>query len=178
MCALSARRGTRVKHPLSGFEIEQIRGTLRAERNDTTLRRANVPDRWGLGVRVDRVPGASFTASYSNTTWTNMQGLGATTLRISDAPEVAVGGEAIGPRIGNSTILLRVGGRQRTLPFGVGGADVKETAFAGGIGAPLGGGRAMFDLTAQHASRTPQGGTASGTKERAWTLSVGLTVRP
>ncbi|AHG90634.1 hypothetical protein J421_3097 [Gemmatirosa kalamazoonensis] len=153
-------------------------GTLRAERNDTTLRRAQVPDRVGVGVRVDRLPGASFTASWSQTSWTKMNGLGASALRITDAPEYAAGVEAVGPRLGPSALLFRLGGRRRTLPFGLGDSDVRETAFSGGLGAPFTGGRAILDLGLQHASRSLVGGTASSATERAWTLSVGLTVRP
>jgi len=153
-------------------------GALRAERNDTTLRKATVPDRVGVGVRLDRIPGASFTASWANTKWTNMNGLGVSDLRISDGPEYAAGVEAVGPRLGPSALLFRFGGRHRTLPFGVGGADVHETAFAGGVSAPFTGGHAVLDLGLQHASRTADGGTAASAKERAWTLSVGLTVRP
>jgi hypothetical protein len=153
-------------------------GTLRAERNDTTLRRATAPDRIGFGVRVDRFPGASFTANYATTKWTNMQGLGASSLLVTDAPEYGVGVEAIGPRLGPSTLLVRLGGRHRTLPFGIKGAEVRETAFAGGVSAPFTGGRAVLDVTGQRASRSTYGGTISGASEHAWTLSVGLTVRP
>lgn len=153
-------------------------GTLRAERADTTLRSAKSPDRYGIGVRLDRVPGASFTAGYANTKWTNLAGLGGSSLLISDAPEYSLGVEAVGPRLGSNLSLVRLGGRQRTLPFGVGGAAVKETAFAGGFSLPLSGGRAMFDFTTQHATRTPDGGTARSARERAWTTSFGLTVRP
>jgi hypothetical protein len=153
-------------------------GTLRAERNDTTLRRADVPDRVGVGVRIDRLPGASITAAWSQTSWTKMSGLSESSLRITDAPEYSAGIEVLGPRLGSTALLLRGGGRRRTLPFGVGGADVRETSFAGGLSAPFTGGHAVLDLGLQHASRSADGGTAANAKERAWTLSVGLTVRP
>lgn len=153
-------------------------GTLRAERNDTTLRRATVPDRMGVGVRVDRFPGTSITASYANTRWTNMRGLASSSVLVVDAPEYSAGVEAVGPRLGPSQLLVRFGGRRRTLPFGVAGSEVRETSYAGGLSAPFTGGRAILDLGLQHASRTPSGGTLSGASERAWTLSVGLTVRP
>jgi hypothetical protein len=129
-------------------------------------------------VRFDRLPGASITGSYAMTKWTNMQGLGATTLAISDAPEYALGIEAAGPRLGTNVSQIRLGGRRRTLPFGIGGAEVRETAFAGGLGTPFSSGRASFDLGLQRANRSTVGGTLTGASERAWTLSVGLTVRP
>lgn len=153
-------------------------GTIRAERNDTTLRQATAPDRIGVGLRVDRLTGTSFTAGYSNTKWTNMRGLGVSALRVSDAPEFSFGLESLGPRLGPTQLLARLGGRHRTLPFGIGNQDVKETAIAAGLSAPINGGRAVFDFTTQRASRTLTGGAIHGAKENAWTLSFGLTVRP
>src|SRR5438045_6192406 len=76
MCALSARRGTRVKHPLSGFEIEPIRGTLRAEvlHRDFALDKTRKPiDRqWtfeqqrfcSTAARLDAVPGKVLLISF------------------------------------------------------------------------------------------------------------------
>jgi hypothetical protein len=168
----------RVVRGLSVAASYRVGGTLRAERNDTTLRSAKVPDRIGVGLRVDRFTGTSFSASYATTKWTNMNGLGASTLAISDAPEYALGVETLGPRFGPSQLMLRLGGRRRTLPFGVGGAEVRETALAGGVSAPFTGGRAILDLGLQRAARTPNGGTLAGARERAWTATFGLTVRP
>ncbi len=175
--AVSAGAEWRIVRGLSVAGSYRHGGTLRAERNDTTLRRASAPDRIGIGLRVDRFSGASFTASYANTRWSNLRGLSASSIPITDAPEYAAGAELLGPRIGISQLLVRLGGRRRTLPFGIGSADVRETAFAGGVSAPFTGGRAVLDLTTQYASRTPTGSTISA-RERAVTFSVGLTVRP
>lgn len=176
--AFSAGAEWRVVRGLSFAGSYRKGGTMRAERNDTTLRSANAADRWGVGVRFDRLPGTAITGSYAMTKWTNMRGLVSGDFAISDAPEVALGVETAGPRLGTNVSTLRLGGRQRTLPFGIGGSEIRETAFAGGFGAPFSGGRAMLDLGVQRASRTPKGGTLTGTDEKAWTLSVGLTVRP
>jgi len=176
--AFSAGAEWRVVPGLSFAGSYRVGGTLRAERNDTTLRSAKAADRWGIGVRFDRVPGASITGSYAMTKWTNMQGLGASVLAISDSPEYALGIEAAGPRLGTNVSQFRLGGRRRTLPFGIAGAEVRETAIAGGIGTPFSAGRASFDLGLQRANRSTVGGTLTGASERAWTISVGLTVRP
>jgi hypothetical protein len=156
-------------------------GTMRTERDDSTITSADAPDRFGVSVRVDRIAGAAIGASWARTTWSNMRSLGSPSLRVNDGDEFAVGAELVGPRYGDNVVLLRLGGRQRDLPFGIGSADVRETAFSGGIGAPLAGGRALVDFALQHASRSARGGTA-GTgatpTERAWTLSFGFTVRP
>ena len=175
-----------------GFELTPVRGLsiagsarrgldMHVERGDSTVRTGSAPDRLGVGLRFDRITGASFSAGYARTTWTRMRELGSSALDVRDAPEFMAGVEAVGPRLGDVPLLLRLGGRERTLPFGLGGAEVKERAFAGGIGLPFGGGRALGDLALQHASRTLNGAVASSVgdaSERAWTISVGFTVRP
>ena len=160
---------------------------LRVQRNDTTLRTASAPNRIGVGVRLDAVTGASFAAGYARTEWSRMRELGSTSLEVRDAPEFSVGVEAVGPRLGSTPTLFRLGGRDRTLPFGLGAADVKERSYAGGVGLPFGGGRAFADLAVQYAGRRLEGATgltggsgglADGARERAWTISVGFSVRP
>ncbi len=155
-------------------------GSLRTDNGDSTLTRGNAPDRAGIALRVDRVPGAAIAVSYARTSWTRMRGLGGSTLEVNDASELAAGVEAAGPRIGETPVLLRLGARRRGLPFGVGGATIRETSFGGGAGVPLGGGRALADVGVQRALRSPIDGSAqvSGARERAWLLSVGFTVRP
>lgn len=177
--------------PLRGLSIAgsaRRGGTLRTLRADTTLTRGDAPDRYGLGLRVDRVTGATFAAGWSRTTWTNMRTLadprpGRAAFDVRDADELMAGIEAVGPRIGESVILLRLGGRQRDLPFGVRGAAIQERAYSGGLGVPFVGGRALADLAVQHATRTTDGAAGVSAavrdaRERAWTLSVGFTVRP
>ena len=155
-------------------------GSMRTEQGDSTLTRAHAPDRAGIALRVDRVPGAALAVSYARTSWTRMRGLGSSALEVTDATDVSAGIEAVGPRLGDTPLLLRLGARRRGLPFGVGGATIRETSFGGGAGLPLGGGRALADVALQRALRSPDGGTAavSGIRERAWQLSVGFTVRP
>jgi hypothetical protein len=173
----------------AGFELTPLRGLslagsarrgldLRVQRNDSTLRAGSAPDRLGVGVRFDRITGATFAASYARTTWTRVRELGSTALDVRDAPEYMLGVEALGPRLGDVPTFFRLGGRQRTLPFGLGGADVRERAYSAGAGLPLAGGRALFDLAVQRASRSLEGSTPVDARERAWTVSVGLTVRP
>jgi hypothetical protein len=91
----------------------------------------------------------------------------------------------LGPRFLGSNLQVRAGGRWRTLPFGVPdrfvgttlvpGADVSEKSYSLGVGSLLARGRAAVDVTGIHASRTS---TATSATETAWTLSIGITVRP
>jgi hypothetical protein len=129
--------------PVRGVQIAgsyRAGGTLKTTRNDSTLSRANAPDRAGVALRVDRVTGAVFAVAFSHTSWSRMRALGTRALDVRDATELNGGVEALGPRLGELPVLLRLGGRQRTLPFGVGGARIRETSYGGGLGLPLGGG--------------------------------------
>jgi hypothetical protein len=60
------------------------------------------------------------------------------------------------------------------LPFAAAGSPVDERLLSGGLSAPLAGGRATVDITGVRATRQASGSVS----ERAWQLSVGLTVRP
>ncbi|MGZ8376282.1 MAG: hypothetical protein ACXWZS_01300 [Gemmatirosa sp.] len=178
-----------------GVEITPLRGLsiaasarrgldLRVQRNDSTLRESSAPDRVGVGVRFDRITGASFAVGYAHNTWTRMRELGSSALEVHDGAEFMAGVEAVGPRLGDVPVLIRLGGRDRVLPFGLAGAEVKERSYSGGIGLPFAGGRALADLAVQRASRSLSGSVpagsplAGGASERAWTISVGFTVRP
>ncbi|HEY0776444.1 MAG TPA: hypothetical protein VGD56_00630 [Gemmatirosa sp.] len=154
--------------------------SMRAEFNDTIVGRGTVPDRYGVGLRFDRITGATIAASYARTGWSSMRGLGSADLDARDTHELMGGIEAVGPSVGAAPVILRLGARNRTLPFAIDGAQIRETAFSGGLGLPLGGGRALGDLTLQHASRTPIQSTSAlnNVSERAWTLSIGFTLRP
>lgn len=169
--------------PVRGFSIAgsaRRGGGLRTERGDTVITRADAPDRYGVGLRIDRISGATFAASYARTRWSNMGTLGTADLDARDTHELMGGVEAVGPSVGSAPLILRVGARRRTLPFGLDGAQIRENDYSGGLGLPFSGGRALADLALQHASRTPEGGTAAiqAARERSWTLSLGFTLRP
>jgi hypothetical protein len=104
---------------------------------------------------------------------------------VRDALEYGVGADVVGPRLGTNPLALRAGVRVRDLPFSVrrpGAADgfdtfeVREVAFSGGLGFLLAANRAMLDLGVQRASRSASG--AGDLDESAWTVSVGLRIRP
>lgn len=170
--------------PVRGFSLAgSVRrgGSVKAERNDSVLTRADAPDRYGVGLRVDRITGATLAVSYARTTWSRMKSLGTAALDPRDADEFGGGVEAVGPSLGAAPLIVRAGARRRTLPFAIGGSRVRETNVSGGLGLPLAGGRALADLALQRSSRTPEGGTSAaiqGSRERAYTLSLGFTIRP
>jgi hypothetical protein len=145
-----------------------------------------VPHRLGAGLRFDGIKGATIAARVNWEGWSSLEGLTPHEgLPVSDTFEYGVGADVAGPRIGSNSVMLRLGVRLRDLPFGVRAdsgrslpevRDVRELGFAGGVGIPLASNRAMVDLAVQRAARSPSG--RSDLEERAWTLSLGLRVRP
>jgi hypothetical protein len=156
----------------------RMEGALRGRRAGTTVTSARVPSRAGLSLSYTGITGAVISASGDWQNWTALDALGSDDVRTRDTQELSVGAEIDGPRVRGNTILLRAGGRWRDLPFAAGGSWVTETAFGAGVGVPLanvaGLPRATFDLATQRASRSGP----TGVRETAWTLSIGLTVRP
>lgn len=155
-------------------------GDLRARSGDTVVASASIPDKYGVGISYDGISGATFAAQVSRDLWSGMNGLGSDEAKAVDAWDGGAGIEATGPRILERVVLIRLGGRYRTLPFLAAGGEVREASVAGGLGAQFSRNRAAFDITLQHAWRSADAaaGAASEVRERAFTLSFGLRVRP
>jgi hypothetical protein len=154
-------------------------GKLDARSGDTVLTSAHIPDRYGAGISYAGISGATISAQVARDTWSSLNGLGSADARAVDAWDTGLGIEASGPRILERVVLLRLGGRYRTLPFLAAGAEVRELSFAGGFGAQFSRNRAAFDVTLQRASRSTDASAKAGSvSERAYTLSFGLRVRP
>lgn len=157
LVAASARLGREMKLELLGDEIS----------------RAMVPTRFGLGLTYFGIGGLTLYGRADQTKWTDLEGLGSDSLTISDATELSVGLEALGPKLFGANTALRAGLRSRTLPFGVDGNSVDESGYAFGVGLPLSRGRAQIDIGAQRMTRS-----IPGAEERAWHLSFGFGIRP
>lgn len=152
-----------------GFSLESRVGSFVASR-------ADVPDRWGVGIRYDGLGGARFAARYENVLWSQMASLGSGNTRTFDATEYGAGVEINGPQIQRLATELRAGWRQRTLPFGVDGVQPEERGIGGGLAVPLGRGRFIIDLGVERLTRTVPGVT--GVRESAWSTAVGVRIRP
>ena len=151
-------------------------GTLNANRNDTTLASGRVPDRFGFSLAYIGAAGTQIAARTSFDKWSSLNALGQGTSHAVDAWDTSVGADVAGPRLGSWPLMLRIGGRWRTLPYTAGPSNdkVKEQTFSGGLGTTLGGGRVLTDVTLLHARRD----AGIGISERAWTLSIGFGIRP
>lgn len=152
-------------------------GTIRAFSGDTTLTEADIPARFGFGASYSGVAGTVFGISAERTRWTSLESLAESNITAHDAWDIGVGAEAKGPQLLGATIPVRAGYRWRTLPFGIGANEISEKIIAGGTGVQFARNRATADLTLERASRSGSAGNVSAS-EKAWTLSVGFTVRP
>jgi hypothetical protein len=150
-------------------------GSLSLKRGDTTITKASVPDRMAISAAYIGIRGTAISVRTAKDTWSRMQGLGTSSLRATDSWDTSVGADVLGPRFANSAVQLRAGARWRTLPFALSNATVSEKTLSFGAGTFLGrGGRAAIDVATFRSSRT----ATAALSETAWTLSVGLTVRP
>ena len=76
--------------------------------------------------------------------------------------------------MGDRIVFLRGGFRTRTLPFKAAGATVTEKSTTGGLGTALARNRVLADFALIYATRS----AALSASEHAWTVSIGLTIRP
>ena len=152
-------------------------GSLSVKRADTTLGKANVPDRMSFSLAYVGIRGTTIAARTSKDTWTRMRGLGSPTLPISEEWDTSVGADILGPRFAQRAIQVRAGARWRTLPFGLATTAVRERSASFGLGTLFARGRIALDVSGIRALRDPVN-SAIDLRETAWTVSAGLTVRP
>ena len=150
-------------------------GSLELKRGDTTKADARVPDRLALSAAFLGIRGTSIAVRTAHDSWSNMAGLGSPGLVIHDSWDTSVGADVLGPHFAGRSLQLRAGGRWRTLPFGVGPTPVRERSLSIGAGTLIARGRAALDVAGIRATRDA---TGIDVQETAWTLSVGITVRP
>jgi hypothetical protein len=160
-------------------------GPLSVKHGDTTLGSARVPDRLALSAAYLGIRGTSLAIRTAKEQWTDLNGLGSAGLPISEGWDTSVGADVLGPRFAGRSLQLRAGARWRTLPFDVrpilpaGGfgpaGSVSEKSYSLGAGTLLARGRAAIDVAGIRATRST---SVTGVQENAWTLSVGVTVRP
>jgi hypothetical protein len=151
-------------------------GNLHALRNDTTLGSARVPDRLGFSLAYIGAEGTEIAARTSLDKWSSLNGLSRGASKAVDAWDTSVGADISGPRLGSTPLMVRLGGRWRTLPFGAGPTSnkVTEQSVSAGLGTSFAAGHVLTDISVIHARRD----AGIGVNERAWTLSIGLGIRP
>jgi hypothetical protein len=156
----------------------RVGNTLRVRSNDSTLARGKVPSRMGASLAYSGMQGTTLAVRIARDQWSDMTPMlanRATGDEAHDSFEIGGGGEFTGPRVFGQTLMIRAGGRTRTLPFEAAGKEVSERVASLGSGMNFGGGRMSADFTVLRQWRTADIPSVS---ERAWTFSISLTARP
>jgi hypothetical protein len=149
-------------------------GTLTMSSEDTTLTRARVPNRFGASLTYTGIANSFISVRSAHDNWSALGGLGSPTLKGIDGWDTSVGADVAGPRIGSRPLFIRGGFRDRTLPFTADGNTVTEKSVSGGVGTLFANGRVLSDLALVRASR----GAGLSASENAWTVSIGISIRP
>lgn len=148
-------------------------GDMGVELRGTEVGQGKVPTRYGLGLTYFGVRGLALFGRVDQTSWTDIGGVATDSTSVFDATDLALGAEALGPRLFGANTALRVGLRQRVLPFGLNGASVSERGATFGVSLPVSRGRGQIELGAQRMLRS-----VTGVEEEAWIVTVGLGIRP
>jgi hypothetical protein len=151
----------------------RLGGAMKTRSDDSVATKGNAPNRYGLSVTYDGIPGSQLVARFSHEGWSRMRSLGSAALDVRDANDISFGAEVAGPKWQGMPTQVRLGARTRGLPFGWNGHAVSERTLAIGGGATFARGWASLDVSLQRNDRKAGGMTEKGT-----ILSVGLTVRP
>jgi hypothetical protein len=149
-------------------------GALTMSAGDTILTHARVPNRFGGSITYTGIANSYISARTSRDNWSALGSLGSPGLLGVDGWDTSVGADIAGPKVGSLPLFLRAGFRDRTLPFKANANDVTEKSVSLGLGTLFAQGRVLSDLAVIHANRSAD----VNASESAWTISIGLSVRP
>jgi hypothetical protein len=149
-------------------------GTLNLDSEDTVLTSARVPNRFGASLAYIGIANSTISIRTARDNWSSLGSLGSAQLKPVDAWDTSIGADMAGPRLGERILFFRAGYRMRTLPFQAAGQDVSEKSITGGLGTAFANNHVLADLALIRASRTAN----LSASEKAWTISLGIAVRP
>jgi hypothetical protein len=149
-------------------------GSLTMSSGDTTLTHARVPNRFGGSVTYTGIANSYISVRTSHDDWAALGGLGSPNLRGVDGWDTSIGADVAGPTLASRPLFFRAGLRDRTLPFTASANTVTEKSINTGIGTLFANGRMLSDLAVVYSRRSAD----LNATESAWTISLGLSVRP
>lgn len=172
--ALSA--GVELVEPSLGAVAVSYRhgGGFRQTVGDTLIASARAPDRFGFAVAFSGFTGTTLAFRTAYNRWSALGSIDSATGAARNSWDTSFGAEFVGPQFGGIPLAFRAGTRWRDLPFPAEGHQVRELSFTGGMGLTLAGGHALFDIAGVHSARS----AGIGISESAWTVSMGITIRP
>ncbi len=142
--------------------------------NDTIITSARVPNHFGASLAYTGITNSSIAVRVAHDNWSSLGPLGGPGFSAVDGWDSSVGADLAGPRFLGRTVFLRGGFRYRTLPFQADSNTVTEKSFTGGFGTTFANQRVLADVALIRAIRTAD----VPATERAWTISIGLSIRP
>jgi len=149
-------------------------GNIQMASNDTIVSSARVPNHFGASLAYTGITNSSIAVRVAHDNWSALGPLGGPGFNAVDGWDSSVGADLAGPHFLGRTVFLRGGLRYRTLPFQADSNTVTEKSFTGGFGTTFANQRVLADVALIHAVRTAN----VPATERAWTLSIGLSIRP
>jgi len=149
-------------------------GNIQMSSNDTVITKARVPNHFGASLAYTGITNSSIAVRLAHDNWSVLGPLGGPGFNAIDGWDSSVGADMAGPHFLGRTVFLRGGFRYRTLPFQADSNTVTEKSFTAGFGTTFANQRALADVALIHAIRTAN----VPVTERAWTISIGLSVRP
>lgn len=152
----------------------RVGGRLNLSSEDTLLTSANVPNHFGASLAYTGITGSAIAIRTARDDWSRIGGLGTPGLIGVNAWDTSIGADMQGPKVGQRYIQLRAGFRTRTLPFQAANQTVTENSFSAGLGTSFAQGHVLTDLGVIRATRSAD----VAAQEHAWTISVGVAVRP
>ncbi len=165
--------GTPIEHLNIAGSI-RLGGPMQVRAGDSTVvGEGRVPLRYGLSAAYEGFAGSVIVVRFDSERWTDLKGLGSSSVNLHNSTALSAGVEFAGPKLGGVPSAFRAGVMTRTLPFSPFADAVKENGLSGGVGIPFAQGRLALDLGLMYATRS-----ASGLREKATTMSVGLAIRP
>jgi hypothetical protein len=142
--------------------------------NDTIITSARVPNHFGASLAYTGITNSSIAVRVAHDNWSSLGPLGGPGFNAVDGWDSSLGADLAGPRFLGRTVFLRGGFRYRTLPFQVDSNTVTEKSITGGFGTTFANQRVLADVALIRAIRTAD----VPATERAWTISIGLSIRP
>jgi hypothetical protein len=152
----------------------RLGGTLNLSSEDTVLTSGRVPNRFGASLAYIGIANSTLAIRTSRDNWSSLGSLGSSQLHAVDAWDTSIGADVAGPHLGQRILFLRGGYRIRTLPFQAANQDVSERSITAGLGTAFAANHVLTDLALIRSSRSAN----LSASEHAWTVSIGIAVRP
>jgi hypothetical protein len=149
-------------------------GNIQMSSQDTVVTKARVPNHFGASLAYTGITNSSIAVRIAHDGWSSLGALGGPGFNAVSGWDNSIGADMAGPRMLGRSVFLRGGFRYRTLPFQADSNTVTEKSVTAGAGTTFANQRVLADIALIRAVRTAN----LPATEKAWTISIGLSIRP